>query len=244
MAAGVHPAAASLVPAEEGEGGSSTPRLSARPSLGPACSCHVSEQPQVGHSRKAEQKKGEADKLGAHRHVPEPHSPWGTHPPTGTQQLLKHYTWKEEALAHTYTRTHIRLLSVKKTLPSDFRNTHRHMHTHLTSIQNSYWRYFLQALFYLEVNSSLSPSSFPSAAYCLLSRHSPCASFLVPSHTSQKSLSQPAAASHHCKPAASRSSSAARWHSQERCTAAGVGPRWAQSSLSNDICEQDFFMKN
>lgn len=111
MGAGVHPAAAPLVPAEEGEGGSSTPRLSARPSLGSTCSCRGSEQPQAGHSRKAEGKEGEADKLGTHRHVPEPWSPWGTHPPTGTQQLLKHYTWEEEALAHTHTRTHIRLLS-------------------------------------------------------------------------------------------------------------------------------------
>lgn len=151
---------------------------------------------------------------------------------------------------HTHTCTHIRLLSSfkkikNKNLPSDCRNTHRHMHTHLTSIQNSYWSYFLQVLFYLEMNSSLSPSSFPSAASCLLSRHSPCASCLVPLHTSQKSLSQPAAASHHCKPATSRSSSAMWWHSQERCTAVGVGRRWAQSSLSNDICEQqDFFMKN
>lgn len=105
MGAGVHPAAAPLVPAEEGEGGSSTPRLSARPSLGSTCSCRVSEQPQAGHSRKAEEKEGEADKLGTHRHVPEPWSPRGTHPPTGTQQLLKHYTWEEGALAHTHTHT-------------------------------------------------------------------------------------------------------------------------------------------
>lgn len=111
MGAGVHPAAAPLVPAEEGEGGSSTPRLSARPSLGSTCSCRVSEQPQAGHSRKAEEKEGEADKLGTHRHVPEPWSPRGTHPPTGTQQLLKHYTWEEGALAHTHTHTLICLLS-------------------------------------------------------------------------------------------------------------------------------------
>lgn len=167
------------------------------------------------------------------------------HPPTHGNPAAAEALHMERGSPGTHIHTHSHTLTERKKNSSlGFQKPHRHMHTHLTSIQNSYWRYFLQALFYLEVNSSLSPSSFPSAAYCLLSRHSPCASFLVPSHTSQKSLSQPAAASHHCKPAASRSSSAARWHSQERCTAAGVGPRWAQSSLSNDICEQDFFMKN
>lgn len=112
MGAGVHPAAVPLALAEEGEGGSSTPRLSARPSLGSTCSCRVSEQPQAGHSRKAEGKEGEADKLGTHRHVPEPWSPWGTHPPThGNPAAAEASTWEEEALAHTQTCTHICLLS-------------------------------------------------------------------------------------------------------------------------------------
>lgn len=61
-------------------------------------------------------------------------------------------------------------------------HTQRHMHTHLTSIQNSYWSYFIQLLLHLEKNSSLSPSraSHP------LSGHNPCASFHVLLHTSQK----------------------------------------------------------